>query len=241
MPLSRLTAKKVNFQWGEKCEQSFQTLKQMLITSPILAFPDSDGEFILDVDASAYGLGGVLSQLQNGDERVIAYGSKTLSHTQHYYCTTKRELLALVHFLRHFRYYLLGRKFTVRTDHAPLKWLRNFKDADGMLARWLSVTECYDCVIEQRPGTKHRNADALSRLTCKRSDCLDCADSKQINNIQLNTLTERNGSSNTNHAPSNWADTWSHEDLCDFQNQDVAIGPIKLLMENHSEHRPPEI
>lgn len=77
MPLSRLTAKKVNFQWGEKCEQSFQTLKQMLITSPILAFPDSDEEFtgILQVDASAYGLGGVLSQLQNGDERVIAYGS----------------------------------------------------------------------------------------------------------------------------------------------------------------------
>lgn len=75
MPLSRLTAKKVNFQWGEKCEQSFQTLKRMLITSPILAFPDSDEEFILEVDASAYGLGGVISQLQNGDERVIAYGS----------------------------------------------------------------------------------------------------------------------------------------------------------------------
>lgn len=54
MPLTRLTAKKV-FQWCEKCKQSFQTLKQMLITSPILAFPDSDGEFILDVDASAYG------------------------------------------------------------------------------------------------------------------------------------------------------------------------------------------
>lgn len=54
MPLSRLTAKKVNFQWGEKCEQSFQTLKRMLITSPILAFPDSDEEFILEVDASGY-------------------------------------------------------------------------------------------------------------------------------------------------------------------------------------------
>lgn len=98
----------------------------------------------------------------------------------------------------------------------------------------------YDCVIEHRPGTKHRNADALSRLTCKRSDCPDCTDSKQINNIQLNTLTERNGSSNTNHAPSNWVDTWSHDDHRDFQNQDVAIGPIKLLMENHSEHRPPK-
>lgn len=101
----------------------------------------------------------------------------------------------------------------MRTDHAPLKWLRNFKDADGMLARWLSVIECYDCVIEHRPGTKHRNADALSRLTCQRSDCPDRADSKQINNIQLNTLTEQNGSSNTNHAPSNWVDTWSHDDL----------------------------
>ena len=82
----------------------------------------------------------MLSQIQDGEERVIAYASKSLTKSQRRYCTTKRELLAVVHFLGvTFRHYLIGEPFTVRTDHSSLTWLTGFKDADGMLARWLTV------------------------------------------------------------------------------------------------------
>ena len=66
----------------------------------------------------------------------------------------------------------MGRKFRLRTDHASLKWLLNYKDADGMLARWLAKLQAYDFTIEHRPGLQHGNADGLSRCTkCKNSEC----------------------------------------------------------------------
>ena len=77
-------------------------------------------QFILDTDASSSGLGAILSQVQDGQERVIAYVSKALSKSQKRYCTTYRELLALVLVVKHFRHYLLGRRFIIRTDHAAL-------------------------------------------------------------------------------------------------------------------------
>ena len=66
----------------------------------------------------------------------------------------------MVKFVKTFRHFLWGRKFTVRTDHASLRWLKNFKEPEGMLARWLSVLGTYDFVLEHRPGVKHGNADA---------------------------------------------------------------------------------
>ena len=88
-----------------------------------------------------------LSQVQNGVERVLAYGSKSLSSAQRRYCTTKRELLAVVQFVKHFHMYLWGRSFLLRTDHASLKWLINFKEPVGMLARWILVLDTYDFKI----------------------------------------------------------------------------------------------
>ena len=76
--------------------------------------------FMLDTDASLWGISGVLSQEQNSIEKVIAYATKTLNSTPQNYCTTKREWLAVLAFMRHFKYYLLGRKCIIRTDHAKL-------------------------------------------------------------------------------------------------------------------------
>ena len=167
-PLHRLTEKTAVFKWTTDCQEAFEKLRQQLVSPPILAFPDYQKPFILDTDASNLGIGAVLSQVQDdGQERVIAYGSRVLSKAERRYCVTRRELLAVVYFLQHFRPYLLGRHFTLRTDHGSLTWLRNFKEPEGQQARWLEKLQEYDFTIVHRPGQRHSNADALSRLPCQ--------------------------------------------------------------------------
>jgi hypothetical protein len=86
-----------------------------------LGYPINSGDLILDTDGSIFGIGTVLSRIQDGEERELAYGSRRLSSTQQNYCTTQRELLAVVEFTTHFSQYLLGRQFIVRTDHSSQK------------------------------------------------------------------------------------------------------------------------
>ena len=109
-------------------------------------------------------MGAELIQIQEGEERAVAYGSLTLTPEQQKYCTTRKELLAIIRFSRQFRHYLLGRHFTVRTDHNSLTWLMNFKEPQGQLARWLEELSQFNMEIQHRPGKKHANADALSRI-----------------------------------------------------------------------------
>jgi len=105
----------------------------------------------------------VISQIQNGKEVVIAYASHSLSNAERNYDTTKREVLAVTFGLRTFRQYLLGRKFTIRTDHSALQWLRKTPEPMAQMARWLAYIEQFDFEIQHRAGTKHGNADGLSR------------------------------------------------------------------------------
>ena len=177
-PLNDLTKEKVKYIWTEKCETAFQKLKEALISSDVLAYPEKDAEYILDTDASNFGIGAVLSQVQSGKERVISYASKTLSQSQQNYCTTMRELLAVVSFVKHYHHYLYGKKFTIRCDHAPLKWIMKFKNPQDMLARWIITLGKYNFEIVHRSGVKHQNADGLSRIRkrrCKREDCEACS------------------------------------------------------------------
>ena len=109
-------------------------------------------------------IGAELIQIQDGVERVIGYGSYTLTPAQRKYCTTRKELLAVVRFTRQFRHYLLGRRFYIRTDHGSLTWLMRFKLLSGMLSRWIEELSQYDMVIIHRKGQKHTNADSLSRI-----------------------------------------------------------------------------
>jgi hypothetical protein len=131
-----------------------------------MAYPLEDGgEFILDTDASASCLGAVLSQVQNNEERVICYGSKTMNRAQTRYCTTDRELLAVRYFVEYYRHYLIGRKFLIRTDHRALTWLLSLKNPKSRVARWIEILASYVFEIQYRPGKNHANADGLSR--CK--------------------------------------------------------------------------
>ena len=103
-----------------------------ICSAPILAYPNFSKPFTLDTDASDTGIGGVLSQLDSeGRECVIAYGSCLLTKPERRYCVTRRELLAVVTFTQQYRPYLIGQKFTLRTDHSSLTWLRNFKEPEG--------------------------------------------------------------------------------------------------------------
>ena len=170
-PIVQLSKKGQEFLWTSGCQRSFEMLKSALCSAPVLSFTTHNGKYILDTDASADGIWAVLSQIQDGEEKLIAYGSKTLSKEERGYCTTRRELLAVVAFLKQFRHYLLGREFLVRTDHSSLRRLGNFKEPQGQLARWLEVVQQNHFSIEHRDGKKHLNADSLSRMPQQEIGC----------------------------------------------------------------------
>ena len=109
-------------------------------------------------------MGAVLAQVQDGKERAICYASKSFSKSQTNYSATKRELLAIVTLTRYFKDYLLGRKFKIVTDHRALQLLHNFKDPDGLSARWLEKLAAFDYEVQHRPGKSIGHADGLSRI-----------------------------------------------------------------------------
>eukprot|EP00731_Ephydatia_muelleri_P039115 Em1119g1a len=163
-PLHKLTS---SFLWTTECQKSFKILRHLLSSPPILSYPDFTKPFILDTDASNDGIGGVLSQLdKDGGEHVVAYGSRLLIKPERNYCVTRKELLAVVTFVTHFRTYLLGHTFTLRTDHGPLTWLYSMNEPEGQVARWLQKLQEYNFEIVHRKGLRHINTDALSRLPC---------------------------------------------------------------------------
>ena len=121
-------------------------------------------------------MGAVLAQVHDGMEKAISYASKALSKSQTKYSATRRELLAIVTFTRHFRHYLLGRNFTIVTDHRAHQWLHNCKDLDGMTARWLERLASFNYTVHHRPGTSIVHADGLSRVP-----------SQEVNNVAQNS------------------------------------------------------
>ena len=175
-PLHKLTERGRQFSWTKECEDSFALLKQHLTSSPVLVFPDYTKTFILDTDASNEGIGAVLSQVHDGQERVVAFASRRLSKAERRYCVTRKELLSAVVFIQQFRLYLLGRTFQLRTDHSSLTWLHNFKEPEEQLARWLEQLQEYNFEIIHLPGRRYSNADAMSRRpSCK---CQRCSSEK---------------------------------------------------------------
>ena len=161
-PLNQLTQKGVTFVWDQKCKEAFITLKQHLISAPILMYPSFDQsspEFCLQTDASAVGIGAVLEQ----GGHVIAYASRSLTQPERHYSVIQRECLAIVYAVKQFRHYLLGRQFKLFTDHAPLQWLSAQK-MEGMLCRWALALQEYNFQVVYRKGSLNANADALSRL-----------------------------------------------------------------------------
>ena len=141
--------------------------------------------------------------------------------TQRNYCTTRRELLAVICALQHFRHYLLGNKIVLRTDHHSLKWLQTFKRPKGILARWVETLAEFDFVIEHRPGRLHSNVDGVSRPFCKQ--CLDKTTKvKWIDELdRADELTEPLGVRWVVVTPE-----LSAQQVREFQEEDPDLGPL---------------
>ena len=215
-PLVALTRKGVPFVWADAQQTAFDALKACLLSAPMLGFPTEKDRFVLDMDASLFAIGGVLSQIQN--EVVIAYASRSLRISQRRYCTTRREMLAAVVMCTHFRSYLRGSQFTLRTDHSSLRWLQKLKNEDGMLARWYLLLGQFSVAFEYRPGSQHSNADGMSRQCgqCRRPDCpvstadlpAADADTQLLLVDQPFALSEMGDSMDTDLLPELSGETW---------------------------------
>ncbi|KAL0537247.1 hypothetical protein IC582_026222 [Cucumis melo] len=158
-PLTQLTRKGALFVWSKACEDSFQNLKQKLVTAPVLTVPDGSGSFVIYSDASKKGLGCVL--MQQG--KVVAYASRQLKSHEQNYPTHDLELAAVVFALKIWRHYLYGEKIQIFTDHKSLKYFFTQKELNMRQRRWLELVKDYDCEILYHPGKANVVADALSR------------------------------------------------------------------------------
>lgn len=163
-PLTSLLKQDVPFIWSDLCQESFEKLKKILTSEPLLQYPDFTQPFNLTCDASGYAIGCVLSQGPIGKDLPIAYASRTLNKAEINYSTTEKELCAIVWGIKQFRCYLFGQKFKIITDHKSLTWLFGVKDPGSRLMRWRLKLEEYEYEIFYKSGTNNTNADSLSRI-----------------------------------------------------------------------------
>lgn len=162
-PITDTLKKSDRFTWTAEAQNAFVHLKNCLSTAPVLTHADYSTHFYIQCDASMNGVGGVLFQIQNGEEHPIAYMSKKLNTAQKNYTVTELECLAAVLSIERFKCYIEGYPFTVITDHSSLKWLIGQRDLKGRLARWVYRLQPLDFKIEHRKGTENVVPDALSR------------------------------------------------------------------------------
>lgn len=162
-PLTSLLKKNRKFIWDSDCENAFSSARQKLVSAPILACPDYGLPFLIQTDASDFGLGAVLAQRHEDGEKVICYLSRSLTKEERKYSVTEKECLAVLWAIEKLRPYIEGERFTVITDHHSLVWLQNLKEPTGRLARWAVRLQQYDFEIIHRRGKDHVVPDCLSR------------------------------------------------------------------------------
>ena len=168
-PLRELTWKwkwkSAKLQWTDRQQSAFDVIKGILASNPVLAFFDRNKSSELIVDASPYGLSGILIQRdENLDPKVISYAGRLLSNVEHRYSQTEREALAIVWGCERFHLYLCGAPFVIHSDHKPLQYLFNnpLSKPPARTERWQLRLTPYDFTVRHRPG-KDNPADYMSR------------------------------------------------------------------------------
>ena len=162
-PLHELLRKDVPWSWNSSAQDAFVDLRRCLSTPPVLAHYNPNASLELHTDASSFGLGAVLLQQCSDASRPIAYASRSLTPAERNYSTTERECLAIVWAVGKFRPYVFGKPVRVVTDHHSLCWLSGLKDPTARLARWVLKLQEFDLSIVYKNGSRHKDADALSR------------------------------------------------------------------------------
>ncbi|KAA0042009.1 Transposon Ty3-I Gag-Pol polyprotein [Cucumis melo var. makuwa] len=180
-PLTQLL-KKGGFVWNKEAEEAFEKLKRTMSSLPVLALPNFDQPFEIETDASGVGVGAVLTQLN----RPIAFYSRTLSMRDKAKLVYERELIVVVLAVQHWRPYLLGTRFIVKTDQKSLKFLLEQRAIQPQYQKWVAKLLEYSFKVVYKPGLENRAADALSR---KPSEVLNCGISAPIL-IDLKTIKE---------------------------------------------------
>lgn len=164
-PITELLKKEnIPFVWSTKADVAFHKIKQILMSLPVLSTPDFSQMFTIQSDASDSGVGAVLTQNINDEEKVIAYFSAKLTKTQKNYAATERECLAVILAVEKFRPYIDGCHFTVITDCSSLLCLQNMREPTSRLARWALRLQAYDFKLLHRKGKHNVVPDALSRM-----------------------------------------------------------------------------
>ena len=168
--VNQLLQKDQEFRWAPQCEEAFNKAKESLSSSYVLVHYNPSLPVILESDASQYGIGAViLHRFPNGDERPIAYASRSLNSSEKNYSQIEKEGLAIIFGVTKYYMYLFGRKFTLRTDHKPLLKIFAPDSATPVLAaarlqRWSLLLSSYQYEIEFKPSAEVASSDALSRL-----------------------------------------------------------------------------
>lgn len=184
-PLYNLLKKNIDFDWNSVCNAAFEQLKAMLVTAPILIFPDFELIFIVTTDASDFSVGCMLSQGDIPKDKPIAFASKALNSAQQNYSTIEKELYAILFAVDAFRHYIYGFEFILFTDHKPLVYLYNLKNPSSRLYRWKLQLAEYRFKIVYKKGSHNTVADALSRIKNLETEIIDiqpliCNSSEQL-------------------------------------------------------------
>lgn len=166
-PLHNLTSKSSVFKWEDEEKKAFQTLKDLITSSPILINPTDDEPFRIEADSSDFATGAVLSQLskEDGKWHPVAFLSKSLNAVERNYDIHDKEMLAIIRALEEWQHFLEGAKHKVEiwTDHKNLEYFMSVKKLNHCQARWSLFLSCFDFTLHHRPGRTMGKSDALSR------------------------------------------------------------------------------
>ena len=201
-PLYQLLKRGNRWQWGKSQADAFTVAKNALQNDTLLVHynVNSNCQLVLACDASPYGLGAVLSHIMDdGQERPIAYASRTLTAAEKNYSQLEKEALGVVFGVQKFHNYLYGREFIIESDHRPLAFIFNGQKAisptaSSRIIRWTLTLSAYNFTIRHKPGRSLGNADALSRLSQPVTTDKDCLPGDYVHRLSHLSATTTNSS-----------------------------------------------
>ena len=242
-PLNALLQASQKWNWSEECSVAFKKAKEELTSSKVLTHFNPALPINMAADASAYGIGAVISHVfPDGSEKPIAFASRTLTTIEKNYAQLEKEALSLIFGVKKFHQYLYGRKFNLITDHKPLTAILGPKKgipslAAARLQRWAILLSAYDYEIVFKPTLTHSNADGLSRLPLPMTEATkEAPEEVSVFNVsqvhalpvtfqQVQTATRRDPllSKVSHYVKNGWPDQISDE-LKPYKNREQEIG-----------------